>query len=113
MTRFGSLTDLLVRPALKNWGLEPKRRKLVQIGRMPDIAAAIAQKIVDGGMNSFPTSIQAKKLNLRTLIDFADSGFESPATTVVVSRRYAKAIGTWYCASSKPTSKEPRAFDRS
>ena len=92
VTRFGSLTDLLVRPALKNWGLEPQKDvKLVQIGRMPDIATAIAQKIVDGGMISFPTSMQAEKLNLRTLIDFADSGFESPATTVVVSRRYAKA----------------------
>ena len=92
VTGFGSLTDLLVRPALKNWGLEPQKDvKLVQIGRMPDIATAIAQKTVDGGMLSFPTSLHAEKFNLRTLVDFADSGFESPATTVVVSRRYANA----------------------
>jgi ABC-type nitrate/sulfonate/bicarbonate transport system substrate-binding protein len=58
---------------------------------MPDIAVAIAQKTVDGGMISFPTSVHAEKLNLKTLIDFAESGFESPASTVVVSRRYAKA----------------------
>src|SRR5262249_19604737 len=39
VTRFGSLTDLLVRSALKNWGLEPlKDVKLIQIGRMPDMA---------------------------------------------------------------------------
>src|SRR5512132_2572618 len=86
VTGFGSLTDLLVRPALKNWGLEPQKDvKLVQIGRMPDIATAIAQKTVDGGMLSFPTSVYAEKFNLRTLVDFADSGFEIPATTVVVS----------------------------
>lgn len=92
VTGFGSLTDLLVRPALKNWGLEPQKDvKIVQIGRMPDIATAIAQKTVDGGMLSFPTSVHAEKFNLRTLIDFAESGFEIPATTVVVSRRYAKA----------------------
>ena len=92
VTGFGSLTDLLVRPALKNWGLEPQKDvKLVQIGRMPDIATAIAQKTVDGGMLSFPTSLHAEKINLRTLLDFAESGFESPATTVVVSRRYANA----------------------
>jgi NitT/TauT family transport system substrate-binding protein len=92
VTGFGSLTDLLVRPALKNWGLEPQKDvKLVQIGRMPDIVIAIAQKTVDGGMISFPTSVHAEKLNLKTLIDFADSGFESPASTVVVSRRYANA----------------------
>ena len=92
VTGFGSLTDLLVRPALKNWGLEPQKDvKLIQIGRMPDIAVAIAQKTVDGGMISFPTSVHAEKLNLKTLIDFAESGFESPASTVVVSRRYANA----------------------
>jgi NitT/TauT family transport system substrate-binding protein len=92
VTRFGSLTDLLVRPALKNWGLEPlKDVKLIQIGRMPDIAIAISQRTVDGGVISFPTSVQAEKMNIKTLLDFAESGFELPATTVVVSRRYAKA----------------------
>ncbi len=91
VTGFGSLTDLLLRPALKNWGLEAQKDvKIVQIGRMPDIAIAIAQKTVDGGMVSFPTSVHAEKFNLRTLLDFAE-GFESPASTVVVSRRYASA----------------------
>ncbi|MBI2231840.1 MAG: ABC transporter substrate-binding protein [Deltaproteobacteria bacterium] len=92
VTRFGSLTDLLVRPALRNWGLEPlKDVKLLQIGRMPDIATAIAQKQVDAGVISFPTSVQAEKMGLKTLLDFADSGFDIPATTVVVSRRYGRA----------------------
>ena len=92
VTRFGSLTDLLVRPALKNWGLEPQKDvKLIQIGRMPDIATAISQKIVDGGVISFPTSVQADKMGIKTLLDFAESGFDIPATTVVVSRKYGKA----------------------
>jgi ABC-type nitrate/sulfonate/bicarbonate transport system substrate-binding protein len=92
VTRFGSLTDLLVRPALRNWGLEPhKDVKLLQIGRMPDMVAAIMQKSVDGGMISFPTSLQAEKLQLRTLLDFAEPGYDLPAATVVVSRRYAAA----------------------
>ena len=92
VTRFGSLTDLLIRPVLKNWGLEPQKDvKLIQIGRMPDIATAIAQKSVDGGVISFPTSVQAEKMNIKTMLDFADSGFDLPATTVVVSRRYSKS----------------------
>src|SRR3990170_3935953 len=92
VTRFGSLTDLLIRPVLKNWGLEPQKDvKLIQIGRMPDIATAIAQKSVDGGIISFPTSVQADKMNIKTLLDFAESGFDLPATTVVVSRRYSKS----------------------
>lgn len=92
VTRFGSLTDLLIRPALKNWGLDPQKDvNLLQIGRMPDIATAIAQKKVDAGVISFPTSVHAEKMGIKTLLDFADSGFEIPATTVVVSRRYGKA----------------------
>jgi len=90
VTRFGSLTDLLVRPALKNWGLEPlKDVKLIQIGRMPDIATAIAQRSVDGGVISFPTSLHAEKMKVKTLLDFAESGLEIPACTIIVSRRYA------------------------
>ncbi len=92
VTRFGSLTDLLIRSALKNWGLEPQKDvKLIQIGRMPDIATAIAQKSVDGGVISFPTSAQAEKMNLRTLFDFAESDYSLPATTVVISRKYGKS----------------------
>jgi ABC-type nitrate/sulfonate/bicarbonate transport system substrate-binding protein len=92
VTRFGSLTDLLIRPALKNWGLEPmKDVKLVQIGRMPDIATAISQRTVDGGVISFPTSVQAEKLNIKTLLDFAESDYALPASTVVISRRYGKS----------------------
>ncbi len=91
VTRFGSLTDLLIRPALKNWGLEPQKDvKLIQIGRMPDIVTAIAQKSVDGGVISFPTSVQAEKMNLKTLLDFAESDYTLPATTVVISRKYGK-----------------------
>jgi NitT/TauT family transport system substrate-binding protein len=89
VTRFGSLTDLLIRPALKNWGLEPQKDvKLIQIGRMPDIATAIAQRSVDGGVISFPTSVQAEKMNIKTLLDFAESDYTLPATTIVISRKY-------------------------
>jgi ABC-type nitrate/sulfonate/bicarbonate transport system substrate-binding protein len=92
VTRFGSLTDLLARPVLKNWGLDPQKDvKLLQIGRMPDIATAIAQKKVDAGVISFPTSVQAEKMGIKTLLDFADSDFDIPATTVVVSRRFSQA----------------------
>ncbi len=91
VTRFGSLTDLLVRPVLKNWGMEPQKDvKLLQIGRLPDIATAIVQRKVEAGVISFPTSLQAEKMGIKTLLDFADSGLDIPSTTVVVSRRYSK-----------------------
>lgn len=91
VTRFGSLTDLLVRPALRKWGLEPQKDvKLIQIGRMSDIASAIALKRVDAGVISFPTSVQGEKMGLKTLLDFSESSDELPATTVVISRRYGK-----------------------
>ena len=58
---------------------------------MYSIVTAIAQKSVDGGVISFPTSVQAEKMNLRTLYDYADSDFSLPATTIVISRKYGKA----------------------
>jgi NitT/TauT family transport system substrate-binding protein len=92
VTRFGSLTDLLLRPVLKNWGLEPQKDvKLLQIGRLPDMVLAIAQKKVDGGVISFPNSLQAEKMGVKTLLDFAESGLDIPSTTVVASRKYASA----------------------
>ena len=92
VTRFGSLTDLLLRPMLKNWGLDPQKDvKLLQIGRLPDMVVAIAQKKVDGGVISFPNSLQAEKMGIKTLVDFADSGLDIPSTTVVASRKYANA----------------------
>src|SRR5437870_2303370 len=92
VTRFGSLTDLLLRPVLKNWGLEPKKDVTwLQIGRLPDMVTAIAQRKVDGGVISFPNSLQAEKLGIKTLLDFADSGLDIPSTTVVASRKYANA----------------------
>ena len=90
VTRFGSLTDLLLRPVLKNWGLEPQKDvNLLQIGRLPDMVLAIAQKKVDGGVISFPNSLQAEKMGVKTLLDFAESGLDIPSTTVVASRKYA------------------------
>jgi ABC-type nitrate/sulfonate/bicarbonate transport system substrate-binding protein len=92
VTRFGSLTDLLLRPVLKNWGIDPQKDvKLLQIGRLPDMVTAIAQKKVDAGVISFPNSLQAEKMGIKTLLDFADSGLDIPSTTVVVSRRYSQA----------------------
>ena len=58
---------------------------------MPDIVTAISQRTVEGGVISFPTSMQAEKLNIKTLLDYADSGYEIPATTVVISRKFGKS----------------------
>jgi NitT/TauT family transport system substrate-binding protein len=92
VTRFGSLTDLLLRPVLKNWGIDPQKDvNLIQIGRMPDMATAISQKRVEAGVISFPTSLHAEKMGVKTLFDFTEAGPQIPATTVAVSRRFAKA----------------------
>jgi ABC-type nitrate/sulfonate/bicarbonate transport system substrate-binding protein len=90
VTRFGSLTDLALRPVLEKWKLDPNRDvSLVQIGRLSDIVPAIQQKRVAAGMLSFPTSFHAEKLGLKTLYDLSESDVEVPTTTVAVSRAYA------------------------
>lgn len=90
VTRFGSLTDLALRPVLDKWKLDPNRDvSLVQIGRLSDIVPAIQQKRVAAGMLSFPTTFHAEKLGLKTLYDLSESDLEVPTTTVAVSRAYA------------------------
>ena len=90
VTRFGSLTDLALRPVLEHWKLEPNKDvTLVQIGRLSDIVPAIQQKRIAAGMLSFPTSFFAEKLGLKSLYDLSESGVEVPTTTIAVSRAYA------------------------
>jgi len=91
VTRFGSLTDLLIRPALSGWGLDPKKDvTLLQIGSQRDIATAISLKKVDAGVLSFPTSFFAEKTGLKALHDFGESGGEIPTTTVSISREWGR-----------------------
>ena len=92
VTRFGSLTDLVLRPILEQWKLEPNKDvSLVQIGRLSDLVPAIQQKRIAAGMLSFPTSFYAEKLGLKTLYDLSESGIEVPTTTVAVSRGWANS----------------------
>ena len=92
VTRFGSLTDLALRPVLEQWKLEPNRDvSLVQIGRLSDIVPAIQQRRLAAGMLSFPTSFFAEKLGLKSLYDLSESGIEVPTTTIAVSRAYANS----------------------
>lgn len=91
VTRFGSLTDLLIRPALAGWGLDAKKDvTLLQIGSQRDIATAISLKKVDAGVLSFPTSFYAEKSGLKALHDFGESGGEIPTTTVSISREWGR-----------------------
>lgn len=91
ITGFGSLTDLLLRPALVKWGLDPKKDvTIIQVGGMTDIATAISLKKVDAGVISFPTSYYAEKMGIKTLLDFGESASELPATTVSISRKYGQ-----------------------
>lgn len=91
VTRFGSLTDLLIRPALAAWGLDAKKDvTLLQIGSQRDIATAISLKKVDAGVLSFPTSFYAEKSGLKALYDFGESGGEIPTTTVSISREWGR-----------------------
>jgi len=92
VTRFGSLTDLALRPVLEQWKLEPNKDvSLVQIGRLSDFVPAIQQKRIAAGMLSFPTSFFAEKMGLKSLYDLSESGIEVPTTTIAVSRAYANA----------------------
>ena len=93
VTRFGSLTDLLLRPVLKNWGLDPQKDvKLLQIGRLPDMVTAIAQKKVDAGVISFPQFLAGRKIGHQDSFSILPTlGWIFLLPPIVVSRKYSQS----------------------
>src|SRR5207249_8485866 len=79
-----------------------------------DALPIFAQRKVDGGVISFPNSLQAEKLGIKTLLDFADSGLDIPSTTVVASRKYSNShreVVLRFLRSEEHTSELQSRFD--
>ncbi len=92
ITTFGSLPDVAIRLVLKKWGMNAdKDVKLVQVGRMTDMAVALSGKKIEAGVISDPTSFQAEKLGMKRLLDMADVDVEFANVAVAVSRAYTKS----------------------
>jgi NitT/TauT family transport system substrate-binding protein len=73
VTRFGSVTDALLRLALDKWGLRPESDvPIIQMGGVPPILSGMQSKKIFGGPISLPTLAVAKQEGFRELVDLGD-----------------------------------------
>ena len=90
-TRFGSLSDLASRFALRFHGIDPERDiTMVQTAGPAETVAAIASGRIQAAALSPPATLQAKKAKLRELLDMSKLEAEYHINGVVTTRRYLK-----------------------
>lgn len=90
-TRFGTLSDLASRFALRHHGIDPERDiTMVQTGGPAETVAAIAAGKIHAAALSPPATLQAKKAKLREILDMSKLDAEYHVNGVVTSRRYLK-----------------------
>lgn len=83
ISRFGTSIDTGARIALRHFGLVPEKDvAIVQIGSIESIVPAIQGNRVQGGILSYPSISQAKKLGNRVLLDISSLGIPYASTGV-------------------------------
>jgi NitT/TauT family transport system substrate-binding protein len=90
-TRFGTLSDLASRFALRLYGIDPERDiTMVQTGGPAETVAAILTGKIHAAALSPPATLQGKKAKLRELLDMSKLDAEYHINGVVTTRKYLK-----------------------
>jgi NitT/TauT family transport system substrate-binding protein len=72
VTRFGATTDFAMQMFLKKYGLEPVRDvPLIQIGGVPELAAALSSKSIYAAAMSYPMGLVAQQAGMKMLANLA------------------------------------------
>jgi NitT/TauT family transport system substrate-binding protein len=91
VSRFGALSDLVIRRYLRKLGLDPtKDVTIVQIGGIPELVTAMKAGAISGGSISPPALTVAKKAGFRELSDFESLDYKYPAVTIATTRSFIK-----------------------
>ena len=89
VSRFGALSDLVIRRYLRNFGLDPaKDVTIVQIGGIPEQSAAMKAGAISGGSMSPPVLTAAKKAGFKELADFESLNYKYPATVIASTKSF-------------------------
>ncbi len=91
ITRIGSASDLAVRMALDQFGLNPKDVAMIALGGIPEILAAMRAGAVQGGILSPPTSTAARDLGFRPLLHIPDLGREFTFSGIAAKRSFVQS----------------------
>ena len=92
VSRFGSLTDLGLRKAVAEHGLNPdKDIKMIQTGGVPEILLFMQQGVIKGGLISSPTLEKAKELGYREFMNLSEVKFRYPGTALVTTDSFIRS----------------------
>jgi NitT/TauT family transport system substrate-binding protein len=91
-TRFGTLSDLAARFALRAHGIDPERDiTMVQTGGPAEALTAMVAGKIDAAALSPPATLNARKFKLRELLDMSKLDAEYHINGVVTTRRFIKS----------------------
>ncbi|MGZ9257584.1 MAG: ABC transporter substrate-binding protein, partial [Candidatus Binatia bacterium] len=91
ITRIGSASDLAVRAALEQFGLNVKDVTMIALGGIPEILAAMRAGAVQAGILSPPTSTAARDLGYRPLLHIPDLGREFTFSGIAAKRSFVQS----------------------
>jgi NitT/TauT family transport system substrate-binding protein len=91
VSRFGALSDMVIRRYLRNFGLDPaKDVTIVQIGGIPEQLVAMKAGAISGGSMSPPVLTAAKKAGFKEFADFDSLDYKYPATVIVTTKSFIR-----------------------
>lgn len=91
VSRFGSLTDLGLRKAISELGLDPNKDvKLIQTGGVPENFLFMQQGIIKAALISSPALEKAKEMGYRELLNLADINFRYPGTALLTTDSFIR-----------------------
>ncbi|HEX2229772.1 MAG TPA: ABC transporter substrate-binding protein [Candidatus Binatia bacterium] len=91
VSRFGSLTDLGLKRAVSELGLDPEKDiKMIQTGGVPENLLFMQQGVIKGGLISSPTLEKAKELGYREFMNLANLKYRYPGTALVTTDSFIR-----------------------
>ena len=91
VSRFGSLTDLGLRKAVSEFGLDPNKDiKMIQTGGVPENLLFMQQGVNKGALISSPTLEKAKELGYKELINLGEIKYRYPGTALVTTDAFIR-----------------------
>ena len=89
VSRYGSLTDMALREALRHYKLTPdKDVTILQTGGEATRFAALTAGAIDGAMLSGDKKVQAEKMGFRVTIDLSQLPIYYPVNGVITSKKF-------------------------
>lgn len=93
ITQVGSLSDFTARLALSRAGLNPNRDvTLLPTGDYSGMLVSLRKSTIDAGVMSAPTTLQARKLNFREILDVGSTGIEYAGTSLATTRVFIREM---------------------